>query len=155
MSKNSLRGFRFVLIFSLFIFFISTFLFQFQPLAEAKSDNPCSEKEEHQVIGKGQESFCLMNHRDQYQYLLSQDCLNSTGSENHCEARKAFKRVKKIELQPKDFEGGREPGSMLCLKLGAQVIISVDARKNQVSHCRFSDGSSAETSALVYFHSYD
>ena len=64
-----------------------------------------------------------------------------------CLALLAQKKAPSIELQQKDLNGGKPPGSVLCLRLGGINVIA-KSKKGDISFCRFEDMSYTESATL-------
>lgn len=82
----------------------------------------------------------LFSYNPERQLIISKDC-------KHCQAEKALKKVKKVELK----SGGVNPGAIICEnQLKAEVAILNDNEKNQVSFCLFKDKSMIGLNSLTY-----
>jgi putative hemolysin len=47
-----------------------------------------------------------------------------------------------------ELSGGRNPGAVVCLKLGGESVVGLDVRGNENSFCRFDDGSLISNGSL-------
>ncbi len=65
-----------------------------------------------------------------------------------CAAYAAFKRRETAPLTSADLEGGKNPGSLRCRKLGGEVKIAVGENLDETSVCKFSDGSIIDCGSL-------
>ncbi len=69
----------------------------------------------------------------------------------------ALSKLAQADLRPftsKDFDGGRNPGSVVCTKqLDGQVIYATDSRGNVQTFCHFKDGSMLRSDSIDYFAS--
>jgi putative hemolysin len=77
-------------------------------------------------------------------------CPGQTKALSTCQAVQALVRVSEKGIAPDSFRGGKNPGSVLCkLALHGQVELATDPQGNELSLCRFPDGSFASTGSLV------
>ena len=74
---------------------------------------------------------------------MSSNCL----SHKKCLALLAQKNAKNIKFAPVDLKGGKNPGSVLCLKLGGQDMQGTN-KYGPLSFCRFEDNSYIESALL-------
>lgn len=65
-----------------------------------------------------------------------------------CAAYAAFKRRETAPLNSAELEGGRNPGTLRCRKLGGEVKIAVAENLDETSVCKFSDGSIIDCGSL-------
>lgn len=93
---------------------------------------PCLAADEtiHYRIDGSQTAFVRLEKDD---FLISKACAISD-----CAARKELNRASTIGL---NLSGGANPGAKICRKISGDVVIGLDTAENQVSFCRFSDGS--------------
>ncbi len=76
-------------------------------------------------------------------------CPGQTQALSACQAVQALSRVSEKGIPPVAFQGGKNPGSMLCkLALRGQVELATDPQGNEQSICSFQDGSFASTGSL-------
>lgn len=66
-----------------------------------------------------------------------------------CEAYSAYQKAASQVLAPTAKRGGRNPGAVLCGKIGGKVVVAVDESGNQQSFCAFQDQSYVSTGSLT------
>ncbi len=98
--------------------------------------------EKWQVDGKWVELFVNPEAR----LTISSHCLNRP-RRKRCKATRALQEARRIVLSNAALAGGKNPGSVLCLKTGGEVVFSQDA-KGQRTFCRYSDQSVIGTGTL-------
>lgn len=72
--------------------------------------------------------------------LISKSCAQS-----ECNAKTALKRASTIGL---DFSGGANAGAKICRNIGGDIVIGADDSGNQLSFCRFNDGSMVSSGSV-------
>lgn len=86
----------------------------------------------------------LFNLESKSQILISESCLNeNTNLENSkCEAAQAFKYKSSLDVDSKEFAGGKNPGAVACtIGLKKKIVILKDSKDNENSFCIFDDQS--------------
>ena len=79
---------------------------------------------------------------------ISRGCRRSEG-EFACLAYSSIESARTVRFQP-PLDGGANPGSLLCRKIGGNVVIGRDSERNENSFCRFKDGSLVDNGTLFY-----
>lgn len=77
---------------------------------------------------------------------ISSNC--KKGETLDCAAYVAFKRRETALLTSAELEGGRNPGTLRCRKLGGEVKIAVAANLDETSVCKFPDHSFIDCGSL-------
>lgn len=75
--------------------------------------------------------------------FVSQNCVSQ---ETTCQA---IGSAKKAKLPPKALRGTPNPGTVICAQLGGMPIVAKDIKQNQISFCRFADGSMISSGSIV------
>lgn len=90
-------------------------------------------------------SLCWVKTRDSW---VSPDCLRD--GKTVCGALKLAADAKpgKVVLNPDDLRGGKNPGSVLCAKLGGQVELAKTPRGSEATLCKAKDGSRIDCNSL-------
>jgi len=82
--------------------------------------------------------------------IFSMDCFDKKAKKSKaCDARKTLQSVTFKPMSFKTKYAGQSPADLLCSSLGAEVIILQDKKRNQTGACKFNDGSSVISGALV------
>ncbi|HAZ13667.1 MAG: hypothetical protein A2X86_16295 [Bdellovibrionales bacterium GWA2_49_15] len=84
---------------------------------------------------------------DQAAGLIIDRYCHKTRGKFDCQAVKA---LEKASLRDVIIDGGANPGAVVCLKLGGQVVLSVDVKKNETSYCQFKDGSLVANGSITF-----
>ena len=84
-------------------------------------------------LGAWTSSFCIENGRKSCEAIIL-----STAA-----------KQKNVNLQPDDLKGGKNPGSVICNKLGGTVMIATLANGSQMTFCKASDASLIDCNALA------
>ena len=74
---------------------------------------------------------------------MSSNCLTN----KKCQALMAQKKAAQVKFSAIDLKGGKNPGSVLCLKLGG-VDLEGTNKFGPLSFCRFEDNSYIESALL-------
>ncbi len=82
--------------------------------------------------------------------LLSMDCQLTKERIYACAAAKALAKAPGLILDADELEGGKNPGAVLCQKLGGRIVIGNDRFGNQESFCAFDDKSMTTSASLAY-----
>lgn len=98
---------------------------------------------EHVTLIGGETSFDFLAVPGQ-ELLLSASCLTPT-RKLWCQAYDALKEATTIGM---DTSGGRNPGAVICRRVGGWVSIFRDEKGNQMSFCGFDDGSEVSSGSL-------
>lgn len=101
-----------------------------------------NEKEHFYLIGDDTFVFSENKEKD---FLISAHC---TKEDSACEALEIFNNPPKINFYKGELKGGKNPGSVICKKYNAKVIIAKDLIDNQQSFCKFKDESMLSTGVL-------
>lgn len=77
---------------------------------------------------------------------ISSHCLKK---DTKCDALNTINNPPKIQFNKGDFNGGKNPGAVICKKFkNTYVIIAKDLKGNQQSFCVFKDNSMVSTGIL-------
>ncbi len=83
-------------------------------------------------------------------WLVSQQCFSDEFQVKECMALASAKKASLKNIAPESFNGGKNPGSVLCKTFpSAKVLIAYDEKGNQNSFCLFQDHSFISNSSLV------
>jgi hypothetical protein len=78
---------------------------------------------------------------------ISSNCIKKNGS-LHCAAYAALGKAS-LEGLAHYLEGGADPGAVICRQqFHAQLVFTVDLKRNENTLCEFSDGSYVDTGSL-------
>lgn len=94
----------------------------------------------------------LMVSLEKGKILISENCLdqNQTLLKSNCEAAKILKQTLSISLRSKDFNGGKNPGAVICKNyLKQNIVILKDPDQNENSFCQFEDRSLISAISLM------
>jgi hypothetical protein len=78
---------------------------------------------------------------------ISTDCLRPH-DKFKCDAYTAFGKRKQIVVPPGELHGGSNPGGYKCRKLGGTVLIGTEENHDEMSVCKFDDGSLLDIGSL-------
>jgi putative hemolysin len=71
--------------------------------------------------------------------------------ENSCEALKKLKSAALSSIKEDKNFGTANPGTLICKKIGGEVVMGYDQEQNENSFCRFSDSSLVDSGSLTWF----
>jgi putative hemolysin len=71
---------------------------------------------------------------------ITTDCVHA-GKKLSCGAYTAYTKRYKIKITPGELQGGANPGTYKCQKLGGTVLIGTQENHDEMSVCKFDDGS--------------
>jgi putative hemolysin len=65
----------------------------------------------------------------------------------------AIQKLKTLSLKGSEtlLADGANPGAVVCLKTGGKIFTALDAKSNQISLCKFSDGSFVSSASLHHY----
>jgi hypothetical protein len=114
----------------------------FAATVEVKSD--CVDARQMKVEGKDQK-FCWSERLDAW---VTPSCVMDKN--NSCGAIQLLETAKKYpeKLSSDELHGGKNPGSVLCAKIGGEVMFAVLKSGSQASFCQAADKSMIDCNAL-------
>ena len=112
--------------------------------ARAEVDNTSVVREQYNVVGFPKDFIYIAKSR----LRLSSECLKK--NDLSCAAYAATQKASLKAVKDK-LAAQAEPGSMICRQLGGQVLLARNEKKDELTFCRFTDGSLVSGGTLQYY----
>ena len=127
----------------LFLFLLLSAIPSFAATAEVKTS--CVDPRQMEVEGKTQ-TFCWSEHLDAW---VTPSCVNE--KKVPCGAVQLLENAKNNpeKLTSEELHGGKNPGSVLCAKIGGEVMFAKLRSGSQASFCQAPDKSMIDCNAFI------